>query len=108
MYIRKGDTVVVTTGDTKFHGKRGRVLAVYPKTKRILVEGVNLVRRHTKPTSQNQQGGIVEKEAPIHITNVIPWCESADKPSKIVMKRLADGSRVRTFKINGETIKDNQ
>ncbi len=108
MYIRKGDTVVVTTGDTKFHGKRGRVLAVYPKARRILVEGVNLVRRHTKPTSQNQQGGIVEKEAPIHISNVMPWCDSADKPSKIVMKRLADGSRVRTFKINGETIKDNQ
>lgn len=108
MYIRKGDTVVVTTGDTKFHGKRGRVLAVYPKTKRILVEGVNIVRRHTKPTSGNQQGGIVEKEAPIHISNVMPWCESENRPSKIVMKRLADGGRDRIFKINGETIKDNR
>lgn len=108
MNIRKDDTVVVTTGDARYHGKRGRVLAVYPKTQRILVEGVNIVRRHTKPTNRNQQGGIVEKEAPVHISNVMPWCESANKPSKIVMKRLEDGSRVRVFKVNGETVKDNR
>lgn len=108
MYIRKGDTVVVITGDSRYHGKKGRVLAVYPKNQRVLVEGVNFVHRHTRPSQTNQQGGIVEKEAPIHISNVMPWCESAGKPSKIIMKREADGTRRRVFKINGETVKDNQ
>lgn len=106
MLIRKGDTVVVTTGNSKYHGQRGRVLAVYPKKDRVLVEGVNIVKRHTRPSQRNQQGGIVEKEAPIHISNVMPWCESARKPSKIVMKRLEDGSRVRVYRLNGETVKD--
>lgn len=108
MHIRKGDTVVVITGKAKNHGKRGRVLAVFPGENRILVEGINIVRRHTKPDNRNQQGGIVEKEAPVHISNVMPWCDSAGKPSKIRMKRLADGTRVRVFKINGETLKDNR
>lgn len=108
MYIRKGDTVVVLTGNTKYHGKKGRVLAVYSKRQRILVEGVNIVRRHTRPSQRNQQGGIVEKEAPIHISNVMAWCESANRPSKIIMKRLEDGSRVRVYKVSGETVKDNQ
>ena len=108
MHIRKGDTVVVTAGDARYHGKRGRVLTVDRKKQRILVEGVNIVRRHTRPNNRNQQGGIVEKEAPIHISNVMPWCESADKPSRIVMKRLEDGTRVRIFKETGETLKDNR
>lgn len=108
MNIRKGDTVVVISGSTKHHGKRGRVLSVQRKNERVLVEGVNLVKRHTKPSSQNQQGGIIEKEAPIHVSNVMPWCESAERASKIIMKTLDDGSRVRVFKINGETVKDNQ
>ncbi len=108
MHIRKGDEVVVITGKTKNHGKHGRVLAVYPKKDRILVEGVNIVKRHTKPSTRNQQGGIVEKEAPIHISNVMAWCDTAKRPSKIVMKTLEDGSRIRVFKINGETVKDNR
>lgn len=108
MHIRKGDTVVVITGKSRDHGRRGRVLAVYPKQQRVLVEGVNVVKRHTKPSSSNQQGGIVEKEAPMHISNVMPWCESAGCPSKILMKRLEDGSRIRVFKVNGETVKDNR
>lgn len=108
MYIRKGDTVVVITGDTRYHGKKGRVLAVYPKKQRVLVEGVNIVKRHTKPRTRAQQGGIVEKEAPIHISNVMAWCESAGKPTKIIMKRLEDGTRVRVYKCNGETVKDNR
>lgn len=108
MNIRKGDTVLVIAGNSKYHGKRGRVLATYPKKQRILVEGVNIIKRHTKSKKTNVPGGIVDKEAPIHITNVMPWCESADKPSKIVMKRLEDGSRVRIFKINGETLKNKE
>jgi len=104
MHIRKGDTVVVITG--KYKGRRGRVLRVIPKEDRLLVEGVNMMKRHTKPSNRNQQGGIVEREAPIHISNVMAWCDSANKPSKIQMKKLEDGSRVRVFKINGETLTD--
>jgi large subunit ribosomal protein L24 len=104
MHIRKGDTVVVITG--KYKGRRGRVLRVIPKEDRLLVEGVNMMKRHTKPTTRSQQGGIVEREAPIHISNVLPWCDTANKPSKILMKKLEDGSRVRVYKINGETLND--
>ena len=60
------------------------------------------MHRHTRPSSSSQAGGIVEREAPIHISNVMPWCESANAPSKIQMKRLEDGTRVRVWKINGE------
>lgn len=102
MNIRKNDTVVVIRG--KYKGRRGRVLEVHPKKERLLVEGVNLMKRHTKPSNRNQSGGIVEREAPIHISNVMPWCESENGPSKIAMKRLQDGSRVRVWKTNGETI----
>jgi large subunit ribosomal protein L24 len=101
-HIHKNDTVVVINGPYK--GRRGRVLAVYPKTSRVLVEGVNIVKRHTRPSARNQSGGIVEKEAPIHVSNVLPWCDTAKGPSRIVMKRLEDGSRIRTFKVNGEAL----
>lgn len=104
MHIRKNDTVMVVTGE--FKGRRGRVLRVFPKEDRLLVEGVNMIKRHTKPTNRNQQGGIVEREGPIHVSNVMPWCEAAGAPSKIVMKRLEDGTRVRVYKINGETLND--
>ncbi|HEO70195.1 MAG TPA: 50S ribosomal protein L24 [Candidatus Hydrogenedentes bacterium] len=104
MYIRKNDTVLVISG--KYKGRRGRVLQVYPKRDRVLVEGVNMIKRHTRPSTRSQQGGIVEREAPIHISNVMPWCETLKKPSKIVMKRLEDGTRVRTYKVNGEMLND--
>ena len=105
MNLCKGDTVQVISGSIKDHGKRGKVLAVYGDTDRVLVEGVNIVKRHTKPNSTNQQGGIVEKEAPVHVSNVMPWCESASKPSAIVRKKLEDGTRVRVYKVNGETVR---
>ena len=71
-----------------------------------IVEGINMMKRHTKASSRAQAGGIVEREAPIHISNVVPWCDSANGPSKIVMKTLENGTRVRTWKINGETLDD--
>lgn len=104
MHIRKNDTVLVITG--KYKGRRGRVLRVFPKEQRVLVEGVNMCKRHTRPSQRNQQGGIVEREAPIHVSNVAPWCEAVNGPSKIVMKRLEDGSRVRVYKATGETLND--
>jgi len=104
MHIRKGDNVVVITG--KYKGRRGRVLRVFPKEERLIVEGVNMIKRHTRGRGMNQQGGIVEREAPIHASNVMAWCDAANRPSRIVMKRLEDGSRVRMYKVNGETLND--
>lgn len=104
MHIRKNDTVVVIKGASK--GRRGRVLQVFPAENRVLVEGVNLIKRHTRPSARNQQGGIVETEAPINMSNVMAWCEEAGKPSQIRMKRLEDGTRVRVYKVNGETLND--
>jgi large subunit ribosomal protein L24 len=68
MKVKKNDTVVVLAGAYK--GKQGRVIAVFPKKQRILVEGVNMVKRHTRPSPKNQQGGIIEQEAAIHVSNV--------------------------------------
>jgi large subunit ribosomal protein L24 len=102
MNIRKNDTVVVICGEHK--GRKGRVLEVYPVKERVLVEGVNMIKKHMRANNRTQQGGIVEREAPIHISNVQPWCETANAPSKIVMKQLEDGTRVRTWKINGESL----
>lgn len=102
MYIRKGDMVVVVSGQYK--GRRGKVLRVLRKNNRVVVEGVNMMKRHTKPTSRSQQGGIVEREGSIHISNVMPWCETEKKPSRIAMKRLEDGDRVRVYRVNGEAL----
>lgn len=104
MHIRKNDVVLIIQG--KYKGRRGRVLEVYPKKERLLVEGVNLMKRHTRPQSRNQSGGIVEREAPIHISNVMAWDPAANQASQIVMKRLEDGSRVRVWKHSGETLSD--
>lgn len=104
MNIRKNDTVLVTRG--KNAGQRGRILEVDRKRDRVLVEGVNMMKRHTKSTSRNQAGGVVEREAPIHMSNVMAWCDAINGPSKIVIKTLEDGSRVRTWKANGETLDD--
>ena len=104
MNIRKNDQVVVITG--KYKGLRGRVLRVETKNSRVVVEGVNMRKYHQRASGGSSQGGIVEKEAPIHESNVMAWCEGAGKPSRIVMKRLEDGTRVRMFKINGETLND--
>ncbi len=102
MYIRKKDTVVVTRG--RYKGRRGRVLEVHPKKNKLLVEGVNIRKHHTKPGRQSQTGGIVEREALISMSNVMPWCEAAQAPSRILMKRLSDGSRIRIWKLTGETL----
>jgi large subunit ribosomal protein L24 len=104
MNIRKGDTVIVITG--RYKGVRGRVMQVLAKQDRIMVEGVNIQKKHQRPSQRNQQGGIVEREGTVHMSNVMPWCEAAGRPSKIVMKRLEDGTRVRTYKVNGETLND--
>jgi large subunit ribosomal protein L24 len=100
--IVKNDTVKVVSGNHK--GKVGRVLKVFPKTNRIIVEKVNLIKRHTKRRSQTEQGGILEKEATIHMSNVMLICPKCSKVSRTGSGSLADGSRVRVCKSCNEMI----
>ena len=99
--IRKGDNVIVVTGRDK--GKRGSVLKAMPSEGRLIVQGVNVVKRHTRQT-QTQTGGIVEKEAPIHVSNVALLDPASDKPTRVGFRRLEDGRKVRYAKASGELI----
>ena len=99
--IRKGDTVVVTTGKDK--GRTGEVIRVMPKESRVLVQGVNMVKRHKKP-QMGDPGGIQEFEAPVHISNVMHWDADNSKASRIGYRVLEDGRKVRFFKTSGEQI----
>ena len=99
--VRKGDTVFVLAGRDK--GKRGNVLRVMPREQRVIVQGVNVVKRHTRQT-QTQTGGIVEKEASIHISNVSLIDPSGGKPSRVGFRTLEDGRKVRYAKASGELI----
>ena len=92
--IRRNDTVAVITG--KHVGKRGRVLKVLPEKNRVVVEGVNIIKRHTKPNPQRQvKGGVVEREAPLHASNVQVVCPECGKATRIGRKILGDGRKVR-------------
>lgn len=102
--IKKGDSVVVITGDDKDLKKPRKVLEVLVDEARVLVEGVNIVTKHTKPTAQNTQGGIQKVEAPIAISNVMLWDAKSGGPSKVKLSRK-DGKLVRTAKKSGEVIK---
>ena len=102
MRIIKNDTVKVISGNHK--GKVGKVLKVFPKTRRIVVEKVALVKRHRKPRSQTDQGGILEKEASIHISNVLPVDPKTNQPTRVGFRKTADGSKERFAKKSGETL----
>jgi large subunit ribosomal protein L24 len=102
--IKKDDLVVVITGEDKDKTKPRKVLEILVEKGRVLVEGVNIVSRHTKPTAQNTKGGIVKKEAPINISNVMLWDPKAKAPSKIKRDR-SSGKLVRIFKKSGEAVK---
>jgi len=93
--IKKGDTVMVIAG--KDRGKTGKVLHVETKDERITVEKLNLIKRHTKPNAKNKQGGILEREGSIAISNVMAYCESLQKPSRVQMKIFEDGRKVRVY-----------
>lgn len=102
--IRKGDEVVVITGKDK--GKRGKVVRVFIATHKVVVENVNIAKRHTRPNPNlNQAGGIVEKEMPLDISNVALVNPITGKADKVGFKFLEDGTKVRFFKSNGEVIK---
>ena len=93
MKIRKNDTVLVVTGKDK--GKKGKVRSVQPKDERLLLEGINLIKRHARATGQARQAGIIEREAPIHVSNVMLLCSKCNHPSRIGFRFLEDGKKVR-------------
>lgn len=100
--IKKNDTVLVTTGKEK--GKKGRVLSINPSEEELLIERINVIKRHMKPSKKHSQGGIVEKEAPLHISNVVLLCPKCGKPTRIAYTVLADGNKVRSCKRCKEVI----
>jgi len=99
--IRKGDRVLVTTGSDK--GKRGEVLRVIPEDNRAVVQGVNMVKRHLKPKGMGQPGGIQEKEATIHLSNLALIDPKSDKATRVGFK-VVDGKKVRVAKASGEVL----
>jgi large subunit ribosomal protein L24 len=102
--IKKGDTVVVIAGDDKDTKKPRKVLEVIVDKGRVVVEGVNIITKHTKPSAQNTKGGIVKTEAPIHISNIMLWDAKAGAPTKVSRSREG-GKLVRIAKKSGEAIK---
>ncbi len=102
MKIRKNDTVLVITGKDK--GKKGKVRLAYPKDERILVEGINFIKKHTKAKGTVRQAGIIELEAPIHVSNVMLLCNRCNHPIRIGFRFLKDGKKVRICHSCGEVI----
>ncbi|MDP4104612.1 MAG: 50S ribosomal protein L24 [Bacillota bacterium] len=100
MHVKKGDKVRVISGKDK--GKTGVILAAYPKESRVLVEGINIVKKHTKPSQVNPQGGIINQEAPIHVSNVMPIDPKSGNPTRVGYQTV-DGKKVRVAK-SGEVL----
>ena len=101
MHVKKGDKVMVITGKDK--GKTGTVLAAFPKKDRVLVEGVNIVKKHSKPSQDNPQGGINSQEAAIHVSNVMPLDPKSNEPTRVGYKEV-NGKKVRVAKKSGEVL----
>ncbi|MBI1845737.1 MAG: 50S ribosomal protein L24 [Candidatus Rokubacteria bacterium] len=102
VHVRKGDTVAVIAGRER--GKRGKVLAVLRDKGRVLVERVNMIKRHQRPTQRARQGGIIEREGAMHLSNVLLVCGRCDRPARTGVKILADGRKMRVCKRCGESI----
>ncbi|MGD0337900.1 MAG: 50S ribosomal protein L24 [Bacteroidota bacterium] len=105
MKVRKNDTVIVISGNSR--GKTGKVLKLFPGKNRLIVEGVNIMKRHTKPSQRNPQGGIVQKEAPIHVSNVMVVDPKSGKPTRVGGASVIDPAtgrkkHVRVARITGE------
>ena len=101
--LAKGDMVLIVSGDDA--GKTGKVLKVLPEKDRVVVEGVNFIKRHTKPTQRNPQGGINEREAAIHLSNVQPLCTKCNKPARVTTRR-SGGSAVRVCRRCGQQLEN--
>ena len=102
MKIRKNDTVLVITG--KDRGKKGKVRFAYPKEERVLVEGINFIKRHTRARRQARQAGIIEREAPIQVSNVMLLCSRCNHPVRVGFRVLEDGRKVRICRSCREVI----
>lgn len=103
-HVRRGDTVIVIAGKDK--GREGEVIKVLTEEQRVIVRGVNLIKRHTKPSAQNPQGGIDTKEASIHVSNVMHRDPESGKPTRISRQVLKDGKKIRVAKKSGATIEN--
>ncbi|MFS8630034.1 MAG: 50S ribosomal protein L24 [Bacillales bacterium] len=101
MHVKKGDKVKVISG--KDRGKEGVILQVFPKKNRVIVEGVNMVKKHARPSQDNPQGGILNIEAPIHVSNVMPIDPKTGEPTRVGYK-IIDGKKVRIAKKSGEPL----
>jgi len=101
-HVRKGDTVIVVAG--KERGKKGKVLRVIPEKGRVVVERVNMIKKHQRPTQKIRQGGIIEREGAIHLSNVMLVDPASDKPTRVGMKALSDGKKVRVARRSGEML----
>ena len=102
MKIRKNDTVLVIAGKDK--GKKGKVRFAYPKKERVLVEGINFIKKHSRARRQARQAGIIDLEAPIHVSNVMLFCEKCNQPTRIGFTFLEDGRKVRICRACKEVI----
>ncbi|HOO76803.1 MAG TPA: 50S ribosomal protein L24 [bacterium] len=102
--IKKDDTVIVIAGKERFSGKTGKVLRIVPGGERILVQGVNMIKRHVRPSQKNPQGGSVEKEAPLAVSNVQIYCSRCKRGTRIGIKALNDGKKIRICRRCGETL----
>jgi large subunit ribosomal protein L24 len=102
MKVRKGDEVVVVSGDDR--GKRGKILRVVRDKNRVIVEGVNFIRRHTRPNQASPQGGIVEREAPVHVSNVMLVDPKGGRPTRVGTRVHEDGARDRVARRSGEIL----
>jgi len=102
MKIRKNDIVLVIAGKDK--GKKGKVRFAYPKDERLMVEGINFIKRHARATGQVRQAGIIEREAPIYVSNVMLLCNKCNRPTRIGFRFLEDGKKVRFCKSCHEVI----
>jgi len=102
MKLKKGDTIKVISGNDR--GKVGKILKVFPESSRLIIEGVNLIKRHTRPTQKNRKGGIVEKEGPIDSSNVIYYDNRSNTMARLGHRILTDGKKVRINKKTGEII----
>ncbi len=99
--VKKGDIVQVIAGNDR--GRRGEVMRVFPKEGRVLVKGVNVITKHQRPTARQREGGIIEREAPIHISNVLVICPVCDRPTRVGFAFTETGEKVRACKRCGET-----
>jgi large subunit ribosomal protein L24 len=102
IHIKKGDNVAVISGKEK--GKKGKVLHTVPKKQGAIVEALNMITRHERPSQQNPQGGMVQREAPIHVSNLMVICTKCNQPTRVGRRILEDGSKVRTCKKCSEII----